>query len=104
MKKHGNRNDNEAEHHVYEIRDREYEDVYKYGICGEPLNDDGTSPRAQRQVRELNRAVRWRRFFANIIATEIPGRIAAKKIEDRMNLGYKEQNGCFPPGNDTEGI
>lgn len=38
MKKHGNSNLNDAEHHLYEIVDREYDDVYKYGICGDPLN------------------------------------------------------------------
>lgn len=38
MKKHGNSNENEAEHHLYEIHDVERDDVYKYGICGDPLN------------------------------------------------------------------
>ena len=60
MKTHGNSNENDADHHLYEIRDKEYQDVYKYGICGSPLKEDGTSPRAKRQVRGLNRAVRWR--------------------------------------------
>ncbi|MBK8567027.1 MAG: hypothetical protein IPN76_27780 [Saprospiraceae bacterium] len=58
MGKHGNCNENEADHHFYEIRDRRANDVYKYGICGRPLNMDGSSPRANEQVSVLNRAMR----------------------------------------------
>ncbi|MEK7256209.1 MAG: hypothetical protein AAB316_15765, partial [Bacteroidota bacterium] len=59
MKKHGNLNENDAEHHLYEIFDLELDDTYKFGICGDPLNQDGTSPRANLQVKEFNRAFGW---------------------------------------------
>jgi hypothetical protein len=55
MKPHANSHQNQEEHHLYEIYDTLEEDVYKYGICGEPLYADGSSPRANRQVREFNR-------------------------------------------------
>lgn len=100
MKKHGNSNLNDAEHHLYEIVDREYNDVYKYGICGDPLNADGTSPRANRQVKEFNRAVRWLRFFAKVILTATPGRTAALKIEQEYIDAYRQQHGKTPPGNE----
>ena len=99
MKKHGNHHENDAAHRLYEIRDRECEDVYKYGICGDPLNDDGTSPRAERQVREFNRAVRWLRFFANVLRSGIPGRLAARKLEDEYIEAYRQKHGAVPPGN-----
>jgi hypothetical protein len=102
MKKHGNSNENEADHHLYEIRDKEYQDVYKYGICGEPLRPDGSSPRAARQVQELNRAVRWLRFFANVLLVNIPGRLTAKKLENDYIEKHKQEHGIIPPGNEEE--
>lgn len=67
MKRHGNFNDNDAEHHLYEIYDQERDDIYKYGICGDPLNKDGSSPRANTQVKEFNRAFGWLRFLARVL-------------------------------------
>lgn len=101
MARHGNSNSNEEEHHLYEINDREFGDVYKYGICGEPLLRDGTSPRGRRQVKELNRAVRWLRFFHKVLVSCIPGRIAAKELEDQYIADYEAKTGKAPPGNDT---
>lgn len=100
MKKHGNSNDNDAEHHLYEIHDVERNDVYKYGICGDPLNPDGTSPRANRQLRDFNRAFGWVRFLARILLTGIPGRREAKRIEDEYIEAYRQQHGHKPPGNE----
>lgn len=102
MATHGNSNDNEAEHHLYEIRDREYKDVYKYGICGAPLTTEGSSPRGKRQAKELNRAVRWLRFFSKVILTGIQGRLAAKEIETEYIENYRQEHGFAPPGNDSE--
>jgi hypothetical protein len=82
MAKHGNSNENEAEHHLYEIRDRRLGVVYKYGICGKPLLKDGTSPRANEQVNYLNRAMQWSCFFAEIVLIGIPGRATAKQVEN----------------------
>lgn len=57
MKRHGNSDQNDADHHPYEIYDEERKGTYKYGICGDPLYPDGSSPRATRQVNFLNGAV-----------------------------------------------
>jgi hypothetical protein len=54
MKPHGNAHENHAKHHLYEIFDVERDNVFKYGISGKPLNEDGTSPRAMEQVTLYN--------------------------------------------------
>jgi hypothetical protein len=74
MKTHANSHQNQEDHHLYEIFDFEEQDVYKYGICGNPLNADGTSPRAERQVRAFNRLVGFFRFVAKVLVIGIPGR------------------------------
>lgn len=99
MAKHGNSPENDALHHLYEIHDRAAGDVYKYGICGKPLNKDGTSPRANAQVNYLNRAVRWACFFAKILLTGIPGRAKAEQLEDEYIDKYEAENGRRPSGN-----
>lgn len=98
-KEHGNSNQNEAEHHLYEIRDEERKGVFKYGICGDPLNRDGSSPRANQQTRFLNAAIGWARFFANILLVGIPGRLEAKRHEDEHIEAYRKIHGQNPPGN-----
>ena len=99
MKKHANRNDNDNEHHLYEIYDHELSTTYKYGICGNPLNVDGSSPRANIQVKEANRLVRWSRFFARILLIGIHGRVEAKRMEDEYIEAYRVKHGSKPAGN-----
>lgn len=99
MKTHANSHQNQELHHLYEIYDIEEQDTYKYGICGEPLNSDGTSPRANRQLREFNRLVGYVRFIARIILTDIPGRKRAEEVEDEMIEKYEAEHGRRPRGN-----
>ena len=99
MKRHGNSNENDAEHHLYEIFDQERANTYKYGICGDPLNADGSSPRANIQVKEFNRAFGWLRFLARVLLAGIPGRREAKRIENEYLEAYREKWGEYPPGN-----
>ena len=100
MKKHGNSNENDADHHLYEIRDTEDEDVYKYGICGKPLLPDGSSSRANEQVDVFNRVVKEvARFIVNILLVGIPGRKRAKEIEQEYIDKYERKFGKKPRGN-----
>ncbi|MCF8247228.1 MAG: hypothetical protein K9J37_14735 [Saprospiraceae bacterium] len=99
MKKHGNSNENNADHHLYEIFDLERSNTYKYGICGDPLNKDGSSPRGKTQAKEFNRAFGWLRFLVRILLTGIPGRREAKRIETEYMEAYREKWGEYPPGN-----
>ena len=99
MKRHKNSHLNDEDHHLYEIQDRERKGLFKYGISGKPLLPDGTSPRANEQLRLFNRLVGWSRFFANIILTGIPGRKRAEELEDQYISEYNKKHGKNPPGN-----
>ena len=78
---HGNSLENMAPHHVYEIYDTETGKCMKTGISGQPLNPDGTSPRASAQVNAANRAAGRERYVALVVAQDIPGRPAALAAE-----------------------
>lgn len=99
MKQHGNSHDNQEPHHLYEIRDGEREEVYKFGISGEPILPDGSSPRANRQVRAFNRLVGEWRFFANMLLTEIEGRKRAEELEEKAAADHEIEHGKRPRGN-----
>ena len=96
---HGNSNRNTKLHHLYEIRDKEEDDVFKYGISDNHIDNDGLSKRIRRQLIILNAAVGWLRFFANILRTDTPGRKKAKRIEQEHIERYKEKHGRKPRGN-----
>lgn len=99
-KSHANSHENDADHHLYEIFDVERNDVCKYGICGKPLNPDGSSSRANEQVSLFNRIVGgMTRFFATVLLTGIPGRKRAEEIEDEYINAYKKKHGRNPTGN-----
>ena len=57
MTGHGNRNDNNNPHHLYEIRDSVDDDVFKYGISHDPIDNNGQSNRMKVQVNFLNLGV-----------------------------------------------
>ena len=96
---HGNSKENQDDHHLYGINDREYDDVFKYGICGDPLLPDGSSPRANLQTRQFNNITGWPRFYPDVLETEIPGREEALKREREYIEAYREKNGRMPRGN-----
>lgn len=100
MSEHGNSYQNEKEHHLYEVFDTEKADTFKYGINDDPLNVDGSSPRANEQAKFLNRAVRWDRFVAYVLVALIPGRRKARQIEDDYVEKYLAEKGHYPPGNE----
>lgn len=87
MKKHGNSFENEEEHHLYEIRDRETKDVFKYGICGKPLRPDSTSSRANAQVRLFNKLVGWSRFFCKHPPERHQGAKARRRTRKTLHCG-----------------
>jgi|JFJP01.1.fsa_nt_gi hypothetical protein len=96
---HGNSRESKKEHHLYEIFDKKEETTYKYGISGQPLNEDGSSPRANEQVSLFNRVVGWFRFIATVLITGIEGREEAEKLEQKKIDEYTSQNGKAPRGN-----
>ena len=96
---HRNKLSNEDPNHLYEIRDKLDNDVFKYGISSDPIDEDGLSKRVRIQLAILNLAVKWTRFFATILLKEIPGRRAAKEIEQEYIDEYREIHGKPPRGN-----
>lgn len=99
MAEHGNSNKNPKPHHLYEIRDSEDDDVFKYGISHDPIDEDGYSNRMRVQVNFLNLGVKWLRFFARILVFDIPGRKEAKRVEREHIRQYREKHGRNPRGN-----
>ncbi|MEO1323889.1 MAG: RHS repeat-associated core domain-containing protein [Pseudomonadota bacterium] len=78
---HGNSAASMKPQHRYEIYDTKTGDVKKTGISGAPLNQNGTSPRANSQVNRLNRADDGTTVAARVVETDIPGRRAALDAE-----------------------
>ncbi|MFN0035504.1 MAG: hypothetical protein ACKVUS_10565 [Saprospiraceae bacterium] len=99
MAAHGNSNLNTKPHHLYEIRDSVDDEVFKYGISHDPVDDDGYSNRMRVQVNFLNLGVNWPRFFARILILDILGRKEAKRIERAYIRKHREQYGSKPRGN-----
>ena len=103
MSGHGNSLQNPNPHHLYVVRDKQENDVFKYGISDEPIGSDGMSKRMRSQVEILNNAVGWLRFIASILLTKIPGRAKAKELEDAHIDQYFDKHGRNPRGNPIRG-
>ncbi len=99
FKGHGNEKRNPKPHHLYEIRDKEDDSVYKYGISADPIGKDGYSNRMRRQIKIGNSFVGWLRFFGNILIKNIAGRRTAEKMEKRYIDEFKKEHGHNPRGN-----
>lgn len=98
-KPHGNSLKNNNPHHVYEIRDKENGDIFKFGISHEPIEEDGLSKRIRVQLDILNLGAGWPRYFARILITDIQGRKKAKRLENEYIEDYVEKHGRKPRGN-----
>ena len=88
---HGNSKNSIKAQHGYEIYNKESGDVAKTGISGRPLNNNGTSPRANTQVNALNRRAGGDIYAARVVKTNIPGRAAALEWEKMNTHLLKEQ-------------
>ncbi len=95
---HGNSNKNSGIHHLYVIRDRKYNSVFKYGISSEPLRN-GCSLRAEKQVNLFNKIAEWNRFYAVIVKRNIKGRKQALLLEREYIHAFVMKNGTKPKGN-----
>ena len=99
MSEHGNSNKSNKPNHLYEIRDSEDDDIFKYGISHYPIGEDGYSSRMRTQVDFLNAGVKWLRFFARILLLDLPGKKEAKRVEREHIKKYRDQYGRNPRGN-----
>jgi hypothetical protein len=96
---HRNSLSNDEPHHVYEIRDKQEDDTFKYGISSDPIGADGLSKRIRQQLNLLNLVDNWERFYAVILIENIEGRVEAKKIESTFIKTYRLKKGRNPKGN-----
>ncbi|MCB9285088.1 MAG: hypothetical protein H6563_13510 [Lewinellaceae bacterium] len=96
---HRNSHDNKDPHHLYEIFDKQEKEVFKYGISSDPIEEDGMSRRTRRQLKYLNLAAGWIRYFVRILITGISGRQRAEEIEDEHIEAFEKKHGKMPRGN-----
>ena len=96
---HGNSKQNNNPHHLYEIRDKELDAVFKYGISAEPIGADGLSKRMRGQISFLNLIAGWRRYSGHILIENIPDRVEAWRLEDEHIEAHKNLWSKRPLGN-----
>jgi hypothetical protein len=78
---HGNSHASNKQQHGYEIYNTETGGVAKVGISGQPLNKNGSSPRANIQVNLYNRRAGSQIYAARVIEPNLPNRQAAIQWE-----------------------
>ena len=98
-KRHRNSHQNEDEHHLYAIWDEEEEDVVKYGISSNSIEEDGLSRRVRSQVNLFNAIVGVVRFFGKILIKGIKGRKKAEEIENEHIDAYEKKYSRKPRAN-----
>jgi len=54
MTPHGNSNQSKRPQHLYEIKDKQEDTVFKYGISDNSIDEDGLSKRIRNQLIILN--------------------------------------------------
>ena len=96
---HRNSHSNQEPHHLYEIIDKIDNDVFKYGISSDPIDEDGLSKRLRKQIAFLNLIDNWDRFFGRILLQNIEGRQEAERIETEHIEQYKSKKRRNPRGN-----
>lgn len=103
MELHGNSLSNPNPHHLYVIYDHQEQNVFKYGISDDPIENDGLSRRIRTQIDFLNRAMGSERFTGKVLFKNIPGRAAAKAKEDELIDLYFDEFKKKPRGNPIGG-
>lgn len=98
-KRHGNSLKNDKSHHLYEIRDIQDDDTFKFGISQDKIEADGLSKRLRDQISIYNVVAGFVRFFARILIKNIPNRVDAIKEEKGHIREYKDKHGRKPRGN-----
>lgn len=99
MSPHGNSNQSNKLQHLYEIRDKQENTIFKYGISGGIIDADELSGRIRTQIAILNLAAGWERFYGRILIRNIEGRRKAREIEQQYIEAYQEKYGEKPRGN-----
>ncbi|NUQ24273.1 MAG: hypothetical protein HUU34_09980 [Saprospiraceae bacterium] len=96
---HGNSHKNKNPHHLYEIKDTLENEVYKYGISDDPIDENGLSNRVRKQIVLFNLVANFVRFVGRILIRNIPGRAEAERLEKEYISNYGKAHGKRPRGN-----
>ncbi len=99
MKEHGNSRRNPNAHHLYDIHKIRNRDIFKYGITDDEIEADGLSARVRTQVGDMNLAAEYKKYEAEILIQDIPGRAEALRIERQFIDAYFLKHGRNPKGN-----
>ncbi|WP_025130784.1 RHS repeat-associated core domain-containing protein [Pseudomonas sp. PH1b] len=94
-KVHGNSNSSTKPNHVYVIVDTRTGKMMKPGISGQPLNKNGSSPRANTQLAALNKPVPGR--YKAVIVEKNKTRVQAKATEQKITDKYGARNSGKSP-------
>lgn len=78
---HGNSATSTKPQHGYVVFETQSGDVVKTGISGEPLNRNGTSPRANAQINVLKKVEGAGKYSASVVTTNLADRAAALQWE-----------------------
>ena len=95
---HDNSKDSKKKQHLYAIIEIFRNLAYKFGISGEKLNKDGSSPRANSQVNKLNKRTGKETFKAEILETDIEDRNEALQKEKDVTEKFQDEHGDEMPG------
>jgi hypothetical protein len=87
----GNSKQSAKPQHMYEIRNKITGGTEKTGVSGQPLNKNGTSPRANRQVNEQNKAAKSEVYEAEVIVKDINSRSAILQAEEANSNALRSQ-------------
>ena len=91
---HGNSKSSTKMQHGYEIFEIDGGNVVKTGISGQPLNQNGTSPRANRQVTKLNNQAGSIKYGSRVMIQDVGSRteILQWEIENTKILATSGNN------------
>ena len=98
-REHGNSHANYEMHHLYEIWDNQEEEVFKYGVSKDPIEEDGLSKRLRSQIKMFNIIAGFLRYMGRILLLNIEGKEKAERIEDEYTDAYVQKYGRMPKGN-----
>jgi hypothetical protein len=103
---HGNSLNSTKPQHIYQINENTPTgpQQYKTGLSGQKLNQNGDSPRLNKQLNELNKANpvpsgQPPKYTGQVVAKDIPGRRAGLSLEQHGVNAHTNTTGAPPPGN-----
>ncbi|MBF7073963.1 hypothetical protein ISG33_11185 [Glaciecola sp. MH2013] len=95
---HGNSKLSKNRQHVYRIDNLTQFDIFKFGISGAALNNNGSSRRANVQVNKLNNTKKDK-YSGTVLHRNLANRVVALAVELALVCSYKKANGVNPVGN-----